>query len=201
MNAAANHGSPIVEGAARLGPAARAIVVMGVSGCGKTSVGVLLARQLGWRFIDADDHHPPANVQKMRGGTPLTDEDRAPWLAALNAMLRQSGSGPTVLACSALRQRYRDTLAEGVAGIVFVHLAGSMDLIGGRIAARKHEYMPASLLASQFHALEPPADSVRIDVRHAPQAIAHAIAERIGQLGDQRRTGPGGQAGTEGTQT
>ncbi len=143
-----------------------AIVVMGVSGCGKTSVGQALAARLGARFVDADDFHPPANVEKMRAGVPLDDADRAPWLARLNAVMRHgvAKGEPVVLACSALRHRYRDALAERLPGLRIVHLSGSYELIAARIAARRHRYMPASLLASQFEALEPPRDAVVVDV-------------------------------------
>jgi len=144
----------------------RAIVVMGVSGCGKTSVGQALAARLGARFVDADDFHPPANVEKMRAGVPLDDADRAPWLARLNAVMRHAiaKGEPVVLACSALRRRYRGALAARLPGLRVVHLSGSYELIASRIAARRHRYMPASLLASQFEALEPPRDAVVIDV-------------------------------------
>ena len=142
------------------------VVVMGVSGCGKTAVGRRLAQALGARFVDADDLHPPENVRKMRAGIALDDADRAPWLALLNSRLREAtvAGEPVVMACSALRQRYRDALAAGVPGLRFVHLAGSPDLIAARLAARQHRFMPASLLASQFAALEPPADAVVVDV-------------------------------------
>jgi gluconokinase len=148
------------------GRRAPAVVVMGVSGCGKTAVGSRLAQRLGARFIDADDLHPPANVEKMRAGIALDDADRAPWLALLNARLREAAAAgePVVLACSALKQRYRDRLGAGVPALRFVHLAGSRELIAARLAARKHRYMPASLLDSQFAALEPPAGAVVVDV-------------------------------------
>ena len=165
--------------APRLAPA---VVVMGVSGCGKTVVGSNLAQRLGARFIDADDLHPPANVEKMRAGVPLEDADRAPWLALLNAKLREAvaAGDPVGLACSALKQRYRDALAAGVPGLRFVHLAGSRELIAARLAARQHRYMPASLLDSQFATLEPPADAIVIDaalpLQAAVDAAAHALA-------------------------
>jgi gluconokinase len=147
-------------------PTPIAIVVMGVSGCGKTSVGRALAARLGARFVDADDFHPPANVEKMRAGVPLDDADRAPWLARLNAVMRHSvAKGESVvLACSALKRRYRDALAERLPGLRVVHLSGSYELVASRVAARRHRYMPASLLASQFEALEPPEDAVVVDI-------------------------------------
>jgi len=156
-----------------------AVVVMGVSGCGKTVVGSQLAQRLGAIFIDADDLHPSANVEKMRAGMPLDDGDRAPWLALLNQRLRDAVAvgTPVVLACSALKQRYRGALAEGVPGLRFVHLAGNRDLIAQRLAARRHRYMPAGLLDSQFATLEPPADAIVIDVAFPVDAIVEAAAQ------------------------
>jgi len=159
-----------------------AIVVMGVSGCGKSTVGGALAQALGWRFADGDDFHPPANVEKMRAGIPLDDADRAPWLARLNAMMRESVAAgrPVVLACSALRQRYRDALADGLPALRFVHLSGSAELIGARLAARQHRYMPAALLASQFATLEPPRDALTLDVGEPVDALVAAIVAGLG---------------------
>jgi gluconokinase len=158
-----------------------AVVVMGVSGCGKTEVGRSLAQRLGASFIDADDLHPPANVEKMRRGIPLDDADRAPWLGLLNARLREAVAAgrPVVLACSALKQRYRDMLAAGVPGLRFVHLSGSRELIAARLAARRHRYMPASLLDSQFAALEPPADAITIDVAMPVDKVVDAAATAL----------------------
>jgi gluconokinase len=154
---------------------------MGVSGCGKSSVGEALARRLGARFVDADHHHPPANVEKMRLGIPLDDADRAPWLARLNAVLRHAVARgePVVLACSALRQRYRDTLSERLPDLRFVHLSGSYALIAGRLAQRRHEYMPPTLLRSQFEALEPPVDAVVIDIDAPVEALVEAAARAL----------------------
>jgi gluconokinase len=158
-----------------------AVVVMGVSGCGKTEVGRSLAQRLGASFIDADDLHPPANVEKMRRGIPLADADRAPWLGLLNARLREAVAAgrPVVLACSALKQRYRDLLAADVPGLRFVHLSGSRELIAARLAARRHRYMPASLLDSQFAALEPPADAITIDVAMPVDKVVDAAATAL----------------------
>lgn len=150
-----------------------AIVLMGVAGSGKTTVGKLVAERLGWRFLDADDFHSRDNVEKMRSGQPLTDDDRWPWLDRLNGLLREDG--PAVLACSALRQRYRDRIGAGLDDVRWVHLAGSFDLIGSRLAARKGHYMPASLLASQFGTLEPPSDALTIDVADTPEVLAERI--------------------------
>jgi gluconokinase len=141
------------------------VVVMGVCGCGKTTVGKALATALGWRFFDADDFHPPANIEKMAAGIPLTDTDRWPWLDRLAAELGaiERAGGHAVLACSALRQAYRDRLA--VAGDVrFVHLRGDRATIAARVAARPGHYMPATLVDSQFAALELPAEAIDVDI-------------------------------------
>lgn len=158
------------------------ILLMGVSGSGKTVVGEILARDLGWRFIDADDYHPPANVEKMRSGHPLTDEDRWPWLDRLNQLLREADTRheSAVLGCSALKQSYRDRLARGVADIRYVHLKGSFELILSRLAARKHRYMPASLLRSQFDTLEEPTDALTIDISDSPEVLASRIRAELG---------------------
>ena len=160
-----------------------AVVVMGVSGCGKSSVGQALAPRLQARFVDADDFHPPANVAKMRAGVPLDDADRAPWLARLNAVLRHAVARrePVVLACSALRQRHRDALADRLPSVRFVHLSGRFETIAARLEARRHRYMPASLLRSQFDTLEPPADAITVDLEDGAgvEAIAHAVARSL----------------------
>lgn len=158
-----------------------AIVVMGVSGCGKSTAGSALAERLGWRFADGDDWHPRANVEKMRAGLPLDDADRAPWLRRLNAMIRESVAQgrPVVLACSALRKSYRDTLALAVPGLRFVHLAGSPELIASRLASRRHRYMPAALLASQFATLEPPAAALTLDIAQPVETLVEAMVASL----------------------
>ena len=139
------------------------VVLMGVSGSGKTTIGTLLADRTGAVFADADDYHPLANKQKMAAGHPLDDNDRQPWLEVLNRILRgwfeQGSSG--VLACSALKAKYRDTLAMGMPddAVHFVLLEGSPDLIAQRLAARQHEYMNPRLLESQLKTLEPPTEA------------------------------------------
>jgi len=138
-------------------PVTRHVVVMGVSGSGKTTVARGIAEATGLVFAEADDFHPEANVTKMRSGTPLDDEDRWPWLADLAQwMAEQAAQGTsTIMACSALRRAYRDVLAGGPPSVFFVHLTGSPELIEKRIFARTGHFMPASLLASQLAALEP----------------------------------------------
>lgn len=129
-------------------------VVMGVSGVGKTQVGLALAQALGARFVEGDDLHPEANRAKMAGGTPLVDEDRWPWLDVVAATLA-AGAPPVVGACSALRRRYRDRLRAGTPGLVMLHLSGDPALVGERLRARKGHFMPPALLRSQFDTLEP----------------------------------------------
>lgn len=150
---------------ASAGPQPMVLIVMGVSGSGKTTVGRALAAALGWAFADADDHHPPANVAKMRRGEALDDDDRQPWLEALRALIDEhlARREPLVLACSALKQRYRDVLAGGVAPVRFVYLRGSFDVIAERMRHRTDHYMPPSLLESQFAALEEPTDAIVVD--------------------------------------
>ena len=152
-------------------------VVMGVSGAGKTAIGEALARELGWRFIDADDYHPEANVAKMAAGQPLDDEDRWPWLDRLNGVLREEKQA--VLACSALKERYRTRLAEGIGSIEWICLKGDFDLIHSRLLQRQHRYMPASLLESQFAALEPPSHAITIDVSADVSTCVAEIAARL----------------------
>jgi gluconokinase len=141
------------------------LVVMGVSGCGKTSLGTELATALGWPFFDADDFHPAANVAKMRAGNPLNDDDRAPWLQTLNKLLQANPHA--VLACSALKAKYRAALHAGLPNLRFVHPHGKFEVIAARIEARSREtghYMPASLLQSQFETLEPCAEAIAVDI-------------------------------------
>lgn len=166
---------------------AHLFVVMGVSGCGKTTVGQALAARLGCPFYDGDDFHPPANVAKMASGVPLNDEDRAPWLARLAGLLKQhEAKGETaVLACSALKQLYREQLRVSPE-VQFVYLAGSFDLIWQRMSQRAHHYMKADMLRSQFAALEPPAAAEVIHVA-IDQAI-DAIVDQIVQTADIVRT-------------
>jgi gluconokinase len=155
------------------------VVVMGVSGAGKTTLGRLLAARLACEFVDADDHHPAENVAKMAAGVPLEDADRWPWLDALNALLRAHAdrSASVVLACSALKQAYRDRLCAGIGDCRLVYLKGTLEQIRSRLAARRHRYMPASLLDSQFAALEPPLDAITVEVAEPPErCIARVLS-------------------------
>jgi gluconokinase len=147
---------------------------MGVSGAGKTTIGEALARELGWRFLDADDYHTAANVAQMAAGEPLDDEDRWPWLDRLNSILREEENA--VLACSALKERYRRRLAEGIEHLEWVYLKGDFELIHSRLGQRRHRYMPSSLLESQFAALEPPRRAITVDVSTDVASCVAAIA-------------------------
>jgi gluconokinase len=153
------------------------VVLMGVSGSGKTTVGQLLAERLGWPLLDADDFHPPGNIEKMRSGIPLTDEDRWPWLDRLNGLLREKDSNgeSTLLACSALKQNYRARLTAGIKDPRWVYLKGSFELIDARLKARKGHYMKAGLLKSQFATLEEPLDAITTEIGTTPEAVADAV--------------------------
>jgi len=169
------------------------VVLMGVSGSGKTTIGTLLAQRTGTIFADADDYHPQANKDKMRAGIPLNDEDRQPWLEILNGLLRgwyQSGEGG-VLACSALKEKYRQTLESGIPSnaITFVWLDPSKDLLTERLAARHHEYMNPNLLASQIATLEPPKDALRVDNDAAPEQVVDQILQHISLTANAQQQG------------
>ena len=160
------------------------LVVMGVSGSGKTTVAGLVAGALGWELGDADEWHPPSNIRKMHGGTPLTDEDRWPWLRSIAAWIdaTRSTGRHSVLACSALKRAYRDILIGNRPDVRLVFLRGDESLIEHRQAARHHHYMPASLVHSQFEALEAPGpdeNPLIIDVTPAPREIARDIVGRL----------------------
>ncbi|WP_308491670.1 gluconokinase [Microbacterium terrisoli] len=156
------------------------IVVMGVSASGKSSVGTALAARLGVPFVDGDDLHPRANVVKMASGVPLVDEDRWPWLDAVADRLAQ---GAVVVACSALKRAYRDRLRTRAPHTVFVHLAGSADVLERRIGSRPGHFMPPSLLQSQLDTLEPLGPDETgfvLDFAPSPAAVAQAALERLG---------------------
>lgn len=156
------------------------VVVMGVSAAGKSTVSRLLAERLGMDFLDADDLHPASNRAKMSSGTPLTDEDRMPWLDRVGEELALRSVSGAVIACSALRRVYRDRIRARVPGAVFVHLHGSDSLLAERAAGRTDHFMPPSLLRSQIdtlEALEPDEIGVTIDVAPAPEQISRAAVE------------------------
>jgi gluconokinase len=160
------------------------IVIMGVAGSGKSTIGQMLADALSYGFLDGDSLHPQANVEKMTRGVPLTDEDRAPWLAAIHARIVECSQrrAPLVVACSALKQRYRETLAQGVT-LNWVYLKGSENLIHERLQHRQHHFMTAQMLASQFADLEEPSDAITVEVVVPPdvavQQIIHALGDRL----------------------
>jgi gluconokinase len=157
------------------------VVLMGVSGSGKTTVGRELARQLGWHFLDADDYHPAANIAKMHAGIPLTDEDRKPWLKALADRIDEARArGENVaLACSVLKHEYQEYLRHDLDEVQYVYLKGSPELIRRRLEARKDHFMPATLLTSQFEALEPPEHAIEVDIAPGPEEIAAEIRRKL----------------------
>jgi gluconokinase len=157
------------------------VIVMGVTGCGKTTVGAMLAEACGWDFHDADDFHPAENVAKMKRGAALDDQDRWPWLARLNAFLLDSEreGKSLVLACSALKQVYRDRLARGCAAARFIFLDGDKELIRARLLARQGHYMNPKLLDSQFAILERPQDALRLDVADSPAELVRRIRKEL----------------------
>lgn len=169
------------------------LVVMGPSGIGKTTTAQGLATRLGWTFAEADEFHPKANVDKMSKGIPLDDDDRAPWLALIRDWISDQAArgSDTVITCSALKRRYRDVLREADARVRFVYLEADAKLVEDRISHRTGHYMPASLLASQFAALEPleaDEDGVRVDGGAAPEVVVDRT------LASLSLTGPGAQA-------
>jgi gluconokinase len=162
------------------------LIVMGVSGSGKSTIGEKLAERLGWIYEDGDRFHPAANVAKMSAGQPLTDEDRWPWLQAIaNEIDRICGGGQhAVIACSALKRAYRDILVHGRDDVRIVFLKGSQELIASRLARRKNHFMPPGLLASQFKTLEPPGESenaVTVSIDAPVEKIVDDIIRQLQQ--------------------
>ena len=157
------------------------ILLMGVSGVGKTAVGQALAQQLGWRFADADDFHSPANVAKMRAGIPLDDADRVPWLQSLHDAIADwiTAAKSVVLACSALKEAYRRTLRVGPE-VKLVYLHGDFELLSQRLKARHGHYMNPELLRSQFDTLEAPREAISVDVSKQVPEIVAAVRAAIG---------------------
>jgi gluconokinase len=185
-------------------PAPAVVIVMGVSGCGKSTVGTLLALRLRWEFEDADWFHPASNVDKMHSGIPLTDEDRWPWLNAVAAWIDKTrrSAGHGVIACSALKRRYRDALIGDRADVRLVYLRGDETLIARRIATRHEHFMPRSLLHSQFDALEEPGPEetpIIVSIEPTPREIVARILSTLNMVEDAlppeqtslRRSGPG----------
>ncbi|MDQ0736692.1 gluconokinase [Arthrobacter agilis] len=160
------------------------VIVMGISGSGKTTIATRLAEQLGWIFAEADDFHPAANIARMSSGTPLTDEDRRPWLESLRDwMTAQARAGrSTVVTCSALRRSYRDVLTQAEGSVRFVHLLGDTGLILERMKTRSGHFMPESLLPSQVSTLEPlqpDEQGIRIENTGTPDAVTAAVIDRL----------------------
>jgi gluconokinase len=159
------------------------VVVMGVSGCGKTTIAAMLAHELHWIYEDADWFHPKSNIDKMHGGEPLTDEDRWPWLQRIRDWIdeREAGDGAGIVTCSALRRRYRDVLRDD--HVYFVYLHGTREQLLARLTARQGHFMPPSLLDSQLATLEPPdhdEQAIRIDIGPAPAVQARTILDKLG---------------------
>jgi gluconokinase len=159
------------------------VILMGVTGSGKTTVGKLLSKDLGWRYFDADDFHPPANVEKMRMGVPLDDADRTPWLETLRKLIRNclDQSENAVLACSALKESYRGFLLIDES-VRLIYLKGDYGLIQERLSKRRGHYMNPKLLDSQFDTLEEPEGDVQIDVSSSPDEIVKIIRSHLGLI-------------------
>jgi gluconokinase len=159
------------------------VIVMGTTGSGKTTIGSLLAKGMGWEFVDADDFHPPSNVEKMRHGIPLTDADREPWLKALHDKIVEwtAEKHSVVLACSALKQSYRDELRAS-SDVKFVYLKGSYQLFSERVLARRGHFAKQDLLASQFATLEEPTDAITVDAAPSPEQIVSEVRWKLGMI-------------------
>jgi len=157
------------------------VIVMGTTGSGKTTIGSLLAKGVAWEFVDADDFHPPSNVEKMKRGIPLTDADREPWLKALHDKIVEwtAEKRSVVLACSALKQSYRDELRAS-SDVKFVYLKGSYQLFSERVVARRGHFAKQDLLASQFATLEEPTDAIIVDAAPSPEQIVAEVRRKLG---------------------
>lgn len=159
-----------------------AIILMGVSGSGKTSIGQALSQRLGWSFYDGDDYHSPQAIEKMALGIPLNDEDRLPWLETLSNLLSEklSAGENLILACSALKRSYRQHLRSGNDDLLFVYLDGDYDLIWSRMQSRGDHYMKPGMLKSQFHDLEIPEDALKVNIKQPISQILEEIIRNIG---------------------
>lgn len=157
------------------------IVLIGPMGCGKTTVGRMLAKKLGCHFDDGDDFHPPENISKMRSGTPLTDEDRASWLEVLAARIekKRKQNDTLVLACSALKRKYRDFLGINQNDVISVYLKGSLQTLKERVSSRKHQFMNNDLLLSQLETMEEPSDGLTVDIQNSPEKLVEIIFSNI----------------------
>ena len=163
-------------------PRSKIVLLMGVAGTGKTTVGRLLAAELGWPYHEADDFHSAANKEKMGRGVPLDDTDRAPWLAAIRAAMDEcrAAGRSAVFSCSALKDQYRRVLLDGAPATALVFLSGDREMLLARLAERSAHYMKPTMLESQFAILEPPADALRLDVRQSPGQLVAAIRRHCG---------------------
>ncbi len=162
------------------------IVLMGPMGCGKSTVGKILAAELDWPFYDGDDFHPPENVEKMRNAVPLNDMDRLPWLTILKNMIRSwlTSGQKAILACSALKESYREILGVNHEGILLVYLKGTKKILAGRLLDRNHPYMADDLLDSQLNTLEEPNCGMTVDISAEPEEIVEKIKKVIQSTDD-----------------
>jgi gluconokinase len=178
-------------------PATTSVVVMGVSGSGKTTIARELVRRLGWEYAEGDDFHPASNVEKMRSGTPLEDDDRWPWLRSLAAWIRERAASGTsvVVTCSALKRSYRDLLRENNPSVWFAHVTVDADVIQNRLSERQGHYMPASLLGSQLATLEPlqqDEPGLAIPGDGSPADVVNRVLQRLRDVRDVHPRGPDG---------